>query len=110
MRFAGKAVVVTGGSKGIGEGCGRVFCGESGMVAILARGKEAGEELAAELTRSGPGRALYIPCDVAEPKQLKVAIDRAGTEFGRIDSLINNAGWHPPATTIDETRLEDLES
>jgi NAD(P)-dependent dehydrogenase (short-subunit alcohol dehydrogenase family) len=65
MRFAGKAVVVTGGSKGIGEGCARVFCGEGGLVAILARGKDAGEALAAELSKSGPGRAVYIACDVA---------------------------------------------
>jgi len=109
MRFAGKAVVLTGGSKGIGEGCARVFCAEGGLVAILARGKETGELLAAELTRSGPGRAIYIPCDVASRVQLKAAIDGAAAEFGRIDCLINNAGWHPPATSIDDTRIEDLE-
>jgi NAD(P)-dependent dehydrogenase (short-subunit alcohol dehydrogenase family) len=110
MRFAGKAVVVTGGSKGIGEGCSRVFCAEGGLVAILARGKQAGEALAAELTKTGPGRAVYVRCDVADRQQLKAAIDRAATEFGRIDCLINNAGWHPPATTIDDTRLEDLDN
>ena len=110
MRFQGKAVIVTGGSKGIGEGCCRVFCAVGGLVAVLARGKTAGESLAAELTIKGPGRAVYIPCDVAQPHQLKSAIDRAATEFGRVDCLINNAGWHPPATTIDQTRLEDLES
>jgi len=47
---------------------------------------------------------------LGEIGQLKQAIDRAAAEFGRIDCLINNAGWHPPATTIDETRLEDLEA
>ena len=110
MRYQGKAVIVTGGSKGIGEGCCRVFCAEGGLVAILARGKAAGESLAAELNIKGPGRAVYLPCDVAQPDQLKSAIDLAAAEFGRIDCLVNNAGWHPPATTIDETRLEDLES
>src|SRR5579863_7676573 len=109
MRFAGKAVIVTGGSKGIGEGCARVFFAEGGLVAILSRGKAAGEALAAELSLTGTGRAVYIPCDVADSQQLKSAIERAAAEFGRVDCLINNAGWHPPATTIDETRLEDLD-
>lgn len=110
MRFEGRAVIVTGGSKGIGEGCSRVFCAEGGLVAILARGKPAGEALAAELNRTGPGKAIYVPCDVAEPEQLRDAIERTAKTFGRIDCLINNAGSHPPATTIDDTRLEDLDA
>ncbi|MSR60453.1 MAG: SDR family oxidoreductase [Planctomycetaceae bacterium] len=110
MRFQGRAVVVTGGSKGIGEGCARVFCAEGGLVAILARGREAGEALAAELNHTGPGRAKYFACDVADHHQLRAAIDGAAAEFGRIDCLINNAGAHPAATTIDDTSLDDLEA
>jgi L-fucose dehydrogenase len=110
MRFQGKAVIVTGGSKGIGEGCARVFCREGGLVAILARGAQAGAALAAELNASGPGRAIFLPCDVAEVGQLQAAIEKTAAEFGRIDCLINNAGWHPPATRIEETRLEDLDA
>ena len=48
MRFKGKVVIVTGGSKGIGEGCARVFCREGGLVSILARGPGAGKKLAEE--------------------------------------------------------------
>lgn len=110
MRFHHRAVIVTGGSKGIGEGCARVFCREGGMVAILARGAAAGEALARELTAAGPGRAKYFACDVAVPSQLKGAIDEAAREFGRIDCLINNAGIHPPATPIDEISVEEMQS
>lgn len=110
MRFDGRAVIVTGGSKGIGEGCARVFCREGALVAILSRGAAAGQPLAAELTAAGPGRAVYFPCDVTVPHQLRAAIDAAAAEFGRLDCLINNAGWHPPATTLEHTRLEDLQS
>jgi L-fucose dehydrogenase len=109
MRFQKKAVIVTGGSKGIGAGCARVFCAEGGQVAILARGPDAGERLAAELNTEGPGRAIYLPCDVSQPEQLTAAIDRTVEEFGRLDCLINNAGWHPPATRLEDTSLEDLE-
>lgn len=110
MRFARRAVVVTGGSKGIGEGCSRVFCREGGMVAILARGAEAGRALETELNRAGPGRARFFPCDVADLDQLRQAIDGAAAEFGRIDCLINNAGAHPPATAIDATTIGELDA
>ena len=108
MRFQGRTVIVTGGSKGIGGGCSRLFCREGGNVAILARGPEAGETLASELNQAGPGTALFIRCDVSQPDQLKQAIAQTVNEFGRLDCIINNAGWHPPATSIDETSIEDL--
>lgn len=110
MRFEGRAVIVTGGSKGIGAGCARVFCREGGLVAILSRGKDAGQTLANELSEQGPGRAIYIQCDVSRHEQIKPAIDRAVDEFGRLDCIINNAGWHPPATSIDNTSVDDLQA
>jgi NAD(P)-dependent dehydrogenase (short-subunit alcohol dehydrogenase family) len=109
MRFQDRAVIVTGGSKGIGAGCARVFCSEGGLVAILSRGAEAGEALARELTGRGPGRAIYIRCDVSRHEQIAAAIERTVVEFGRLDCLINNAGWHPPATSLDDTSMEDME-
>ena len=109
MRFKEKAVIVTGGSKGIGEGCARVFCREGGLVSILARGADAGLALAKELSRSGPGRASDIPCDVGDHLQLKWAIEETVAQFGRLDCIINNAGQHPPAMTIDDTSVEFME-
>lgn len=109
MRFQDRAVIVTGGSKGIGEGCARVFCREGGLVSILARGAAAGQQLADELNRTGPGRAIFISCDVGDHQQLRSAIDRTAETFGRLDCIINNAGQHPPAMTIDETSVEFME-
>lgn len=109
MRFHNRVVIVTGGSKGIGEGCARVFCAEGGLVSILARGLEAGDALARELNDKGPGRAIFLPCDVADPEALRTAIDKTVAAFGRLDCMINNAGSHPPAMTIEETSLDDME-
>ena len=109
MRFNRKVVIVTGGSKGIGEGCARVFCREGGLVSILARGADAGMALATELTDRGPGRAIYIPCDVGDHLQLKQAIEQTVAQFGRLDCIINNAGQHPAAMTIDETSVEFMQ-
>ena len=106
MRFSGKAVIVTGGSKGIGEGCARVFCAEGGLVSILARGREAGEALAKELNTKGPGRAIFLPCDVGIAAELEQAVAKTVAEFGRLDCIINNAGTHPPATPLEDTSLE----
>lgn len=109
MRFENRVVIITGGSKGIGEGCARVFCAEGGLAAILARGAETGERVAAELTRQGPGRAIFLQCDVSQPDQLQRAIEQTVAEFGRLDCIINNAGVHPPATSLEETGIEQME-
>ena len=109
MRFKDKVVIVTGGSKGIGEGCARVFCREGGLVSILARGAAAGNALAAELNATGPGRAIFVPCDVCNHLQLKNAIEATVKQLGRLDCIINHAGQHPPAMTIDETSVEFME-
>lgn len=109
MRFQDRAVVVTGGSKGIGAGCAEVFCSEGGLVAVLARGAEAGQRLAQELSERGPGRAIYIGCDVCQPPQIEAAVKQTVQEFGRLDCIINNAGSHPPATTIDQATLQDFQ-
>jgi L-fucose dehydrogenase len=107
LRFLNRVVVVTGGAKGIGEGCCRVFCREGAQVAILDRDEHAAESFAAELMKSGI--ATSITCDVAEQGQLRSAIEQVAERFGRIDCLINNAGVHPDATSIDDTSVEDME-
>ena len=110
MRFGHRAVVITGAAKGIGAGCAAVFCREGGFVAILDRDRPKGESLAQELTVAGPGRALFLACDVSRPDDFRDAVEKAVAEFGRLDCLINNVGWHPPATTIDDTTVEQMES
>lgn len=109
MRFSGRSVIVTGGSKGIGEGCSRVFCREGALVSILARGQQAGQALADELNAAGPGKAIFIPCDVGDHVALRDAIERTVAEFGRLDCIINNAGQHPPAMSLEETSVEFME-
>ena len=100
---------MTGGSKGIGEGCSRVFCEEGGLVAILARGMRAGQDLARELNEKGPGKAIFIQCDVGEHEQILSAIEMVVEQFGRLDCIINNAGFHPAAMSLEETSIKEME-
>jgi L-fucose dehydrogenase len=109
MRFGNKVVIITGGAKGIGAGCAEVFCREGGRVVILDKDTEAGTRAVERWNQSGPGTALFLPCDVARPHELQAAIDRAAQAWNRVDCLINNAGVHPPATPIEDTTLEALE-
>lgn len=109
MRFQDRVMIVTGGAKGIGAGCAAVFCREGARVGILDRDLDAARQTAERLTQAGPGVAVAIGCDVSRYEELRQAIDQVAGEFGRIDSLINNAGVHPPATSIDDTSVEMVE-
>ena len=105
-----KVTIVTGGSKGIGEGVARVFVAAGAPVVIAARGKADGEALAKELTAMGPGTCHFIQCDVSKPEEIKALIEKTVQLHGRLDCLVNNAGWHPDHRTIDDFSIEDFES
>ena len=110
LTYRDKVTLITGGSKGIGEGCARVFCKAGAKVVISARGKEAGESLAVELSAKGPGKCHFEQCDVTRPEDIKELIDNTVKHFSRLDCLINNAGWHPPEHPIDEFSIEDFKN
>ncbi|MBI2842833.1 MAG: SDR family oxidoreductase [Armatimonadetes bacterium] len=100
--YPDKVTIITGGSKGIGEGCARVFVDAGAKVVICARGVETGEVLAKELNQSGPGTCEFLPCDVSKKEDIKRLIETTVDHYGRIDCLINNAGYHPSFNFIDD--------
>jgi NAD(P)-dependent dehydrogenase (short-subunit alcohol dehydrogenase family) len=108
MKLQGKVAVITGGSKGIGFGCARVFGKYGCKVVFGARGKEAGRAAEKELTDAGYV-AVFVRADVVEPSHIQRLIDTAIDQFGRLDCMLNNAGWHPPAETIEQVSIEDFE-
>jgi NAD(P)-dependent dehydrogenase (short-subunit alcohol dehydrogenase family) len=107
----GKCVVVTGGSKGIGEGCARVFFEAGANLVICSRTETEGNEIVSELMAHAKGgqRIVFVKCDVSKVKDLEHLITETMREFGRIDCLINNAGWHPPPKTIDDFSIEEMQ-
>jgi NAD(P)-dependent dehydrogenase (short-subunit alcohol dehydrogenase family) len=104
-----KVTIITGGSRGIGEGCARVFVDAGASVIICARKRDVGEALAAELTTKGPGTCYFQPCDVTDPEDIKRLIDKTIELHGRLDCLINNAGRHPDHRPIDNFSIEEFE-
>jgi NAD(P)-dependent dehydrogenase (short-subunit alcohol dehydrogenase family) len=108
VRYKDKVAVITGGSKGIGEGCVRVFVEAGAKVVFCARSEREGRGLEAELNARGPGEAHFVRCDVSRPEEVERLIDATVERYGRIDCLINNAGWHPPHRPIDDFSYQEF--
>src|SRR5437660_1771164 len=88
MSFAGKVVLITGGSRGLGLVLARLLARRGAQVAICARD---GAEL--ERARQDLGaHTLTIACDVSQPAQGQAAVEQTLHRYGRLDVLINNAG------------------
>jgi len=86
MQLRGKRVMITGASRGIGEGLAHRFAGAGATVALVARSADAIEKLAADL-----GGTAH-PADLSDPKQVATLINHIEDEAGPIDVLVNNAG------------------
>jgi NAD(P)-dependent dehydrogenase (short-subunit alcohol dehydrogenase family) len=108
VRYKDKVAIITGGTKGIGEGCVRVFVEAGAKVVFCARNESQGQALAAEVSKKGPGEAVFMKVDVSKVAEVEKLVDFAVEKYGRIDCLINNAGWHPPHKTIDEFTYQDF--
>jgi short-subunit dehydrogenase len=89
-KLAGKVVVITGGSRGLGLAMARVFLRRGAKVAVLARDPEALDR--ARQLLAGHGTVFVRPCDVRDETQVKHAIIDVRQELGEIDVLVNNAG------------------
>lgn len=103
-QFEGKTVVVTGASAGIGESCARKFVSEGARVVLAARGAESLQNLADEL---GSDVAHPVPTDVGDVDSCKRLLDKAKARFGRIDVLVNNAGFNSRGP-LKDVPLEDI--
>jgi len=89
--FSGKAILITGGSDGIGAELARQLAAPGVSLALAARNTERLQAVAAQCERQG-ARALAIRCDVSIEADCRSFVERAARELGRIDVLVNNAG------------------
>jgi 3-oxoacyl-[acyl-carrier protein] reductase len=99
----GKIVFITGGSKGIGKQCARVFAEEGCTVVITARGQELLEEAAQELADATGQKIVSIAGDMSKPEEVERAVSEAVDSFGRIDILVTCAGSSPGGLLEDLT-------
>ncbi|TWC34118.1 NADP-dependent 3-hydroxy acid dehydrogenase YdfG [Pseudomonas sp. SJZ079] len=90
--ISGKVVVITGASSGLGEITARHLAALGASVVLGARRKENLDSIVSEITAKG-GKAVAFTTDVSVPAQVNALIQGALDSFGRIDVLVNNAGF-----------------
>lgn len=95
--FAGKVVVLSGGSRGLGLVMARLLHAEGATLALLARDADELDRARHDLIGANDGASpsaeiSTVPCDLSQPAQIKTAIAAVAARFGGIDVLINNAG------------------
>jgi uncharacterized protein len=106
--WAGKVVLVTGGSSGLGRALAEAFARGGAQVAISARSAENLKAVAAQLRSSG-SEILAIPADVTQQDQVDRLIEQTVQHFGRLDVLVNNVGRSTRGALLDTT-AEDFAS
>ncbi|OIJ67769.1 SDR family oxidoreductase [Streptomyces mangrovisoli] len=98
----GKAVLVNGGTQGIGAAVARAAVREGAVVAVTGRRPGPGEALVAELTEAG-GKARFVRADLSDAEQARASVRETVETYGRIDCLVNSAGLTSRGTLLDTT-------
>ena len=102
----GKVAVITGASKGIGRVMSLLFATEGAAVVCAARSGALVDETATLVTKAG-GRAVAVTGDAAKEADVKKIVTAGLKAFGKIDTLVNNAGDGGPTKPVQEYTEED---
>lgn len=97
-RLAGKISIITGCGRGIGRACATLFSSAGASVVVSDIDADSAEQTTRSIVDAG-GRAICHPADVTDSSQVDGLVDRAMSEFGKLDIMFNNAGGARPEVT-----------
>ena len=105
QELQGKVVIVTGASRGIGQTCAERLCAAGATVVGCSRSLEN-----TSVPTGDPmvDRMISRTCDVSSPAEIEGVVEWTASTYGQLDCLVNNAGFHPAHTTIDNFSVEDF--
>lgn len=110
--MTGKAVVVTGSSRGIGRAMAELLADAGANVAISSRKQDACDEVASAINgRHGPGRAIAVAASISDKQALARLVATTRAEFGKIDVLVCNAASNPyygPSSGITDEQFRKI--
>src|SRR5262249_16825897 len=102
----GRVALITGASRGIGRAMSERFAREGAAVVCAARSGDRVNETAAGVTAAG-GRAIAIACGARVEDGVRRTVASAVNEFGKLDTLVNNAGDAGPTKAVQDYLVED---
>jgi len=107
MRLEGKIALITGAAEGIGRAIAIRFSEEGAVVCIVDVNEELGRRTLEEITQKG-GKAIFVPADVSQSKDVQASVDKTLKEYGHIDILVNNAAIaiKGSITTLEEEQWD----
>ena len=109
MSFAGKAVLVTGSTTGIGEACARCFAESGAKVMVSGRNEERGRAVAMSIQAAG-GAAQFAAADLRAAGACERIVSETIERFGGLDILVNNAGILYTANALDTSNEQWLDT
>ena len=110
MRVPGKSIIVTGSGGGIGEGIARRLAAEGAQVIVNDIDQALGDKVVAAIQAAG-GKASFFRADVTKSDDVKALVAAAVQRHGRLDVMVNNAGWthrNRPALEVSEAEFDKV--
>ena len=108
MRLLNKSIIVTGAGGGIGEGIALRLAQEGAHVVVNDIDSSQGQRVVGSIARAG-GKASFFAADVTQSAQVKALVAHAVAQYGRLDVMVNNAGWthrNQPALEVSEADFD----
>ncbi|CAN5629441.1 SDR family NAD(P)-dependent oxidoreductase [soil metagenome] len=106
MSLQGRVAVITGGGSGIGRATALRFARDGAKIAVVGRTKDALKESAGEIERAG-GEGLVVEADISKPDQMRSAMEKVVSQWGRIDAVFANAGVNGTWAPIEDLDIDE---
>ena len=106
-KLTGKSAVITGGDSGIGRAVAIAFAREGADVLLAYLNEDEDARDTARHVEGAGRKCVLVPGDLSDPAHCRAVVDRAVSEFGRIDVLVNNAAFQMTHESLEEISDEE---